>query len=294
MAEFFEPSPSSSSNHELDPGFIVMVQKQPFSGEIYKDPYEHLLEFEELCSGLEILGMTQEALRRKLFPFSLIEWAEQWYTRTIGNMSGDWEELRDEFCYSFSLTERIDSLPIDILDFEQLEKESIGAAWARFSRILASIPDTSIPDEVSLEVFYLGLDMETALELDDASGGLFLHTTLEERRDILDSFFDDSFFSTDHNEPRQEESTSSHESLSTPESEPSSSTSQYSSVEPSLEPRTPEEEEIQPSEFSSRFEDVPLGNIQNPSNHLRHEEPMKSMCLYETLDKIFYHTPAMD
>ena len=35
----------------------------------------------------------------------------------------------------------------------------------------------SIPDEVSLNVFYLGLDMETALELDDASGGWFLHTT---------------------------------------------------------------------------------------------------------------------
>jgi len=70
-----------------------------------------------------------------LFPFSLIERAEQLYTRTIGNMSGDWEELRDDFCYSFSLTERIDSLPTDILDFEQLE-ESIGAAWARFLCLL--------------------------------------------------------------------------------------------------------------------------------------------------------------
>ena len=110
--------------------------------------------------------------------------------------------------------------------------------------------------------------METALELDDASGGLFLHTTLEERRDILDSFFDDYFFSTNHSEPRQEESTSSHESLSTPESEPSSSTSQYSSVEPSPEPRTPKEEEIRPSEFSSRFKDDPSENIQNTLNHL--------------------------
>ena len=95
--------------------------------------------------------MTQEALRWKLFPFTHIERVEQWYTRAIGNMSGDWEEIRDDFCYSFSLTGRINSLPTDILDFEQLEKESIGAAWARFSRLLASIPDMSIPDEVSLE-----------------------------------------------------------------------------------------------------------------------------------------------
>ena len=63
-----------------------------------------------------------------------------------------------------------------MLDFEQLEKESIGAVWARFSRLLASIPDMSIPDKISLNIFYSGLDMETALELDVASGGWFAHT----------------------------------------------------------------------------------------------------------------------
>ena len=61
MGEFLEPSPSSSFNHELDPSFIAMVRKRPCSGEIHEDPYEHLQEFEELCSGLVILGMTQEA-----------------------------------------------------------------------------------------------------------------------------------------------------------------------------------------------------------------------------------------
>ena len=109
----------------------------------------------------------------------------------------------------------------------------------------------SIPDEVSLEVFYSGLDMETTLELGIASGEWFAHTTPKEGRDILDSFLEDSFFATDHSEPRREESASSHESLSTPKSEPSSPTSQYLCVEPSPEPRTPKEEEIQPSEFSS-------------------------------------------
>ena len=69
MGEFSEPSPSSSSNHELDASFIAMVRKRPFSGEIHEDPYEYLQEFEELCSGLEILGMKQEGLRWKLFPF---------------------------------------------------------------------------------------------------------------------------------------------------------------------------------------------------------------------------------
>ena len=96
----------------------------------------------------------------------------------------------------------------------------------------------SIPDEISLNVFYSGLDMETALELDVASGGWFAHITQEEGRDILDNFLEDSFFATDHSEPHWKESASSHESPSTIESELSSSTSQYSSIEPSPEPRT--------------------------------------------------------
>jgi len=136
-----------------------------------------------------------------------------------------------------SLIERIDSLPIDILDFEQLE-ESIATTWARFLHLLASSPDLSMPEDVSLNIFYSSLDIKSAIELDVASGGWFAHTTLAEGRDILDSFLENSFFATDHSEPCQEESTSSHKSLSSPESEPSFSTSQYSFVEPSPEPRT--------------------------------------------------------
>ena len=57
-----------------------MVWKRPFSGEIHEDPYEHLQEFEELCSSLVIPSMTQETLWWKLFAFSLIRREEQWYT----------------------------------------------------------------------------------------------------------------------------------------------------------------------------------------------------------------------
>ena len=73
MGEFSEPLPSSSSNHELDLGFIAMVRKRSFSGAINDDPLDYLQEFEKLCSSLVIPGMTQEVLRWKLFPFSLRE-----------------------------------------------------------------------------------------------------------------------------------------------------------------------------------------------------------------------------
>ena len=94
-------------------------------------------------------------MRWKLFPFSLIGEAEQWYAHTIESVNGDWGELRDNFCHSFSLMERTEqwntrvaSLPINILDFEKLEEESLGAAWARFLHLLVSTPGPSLPIDV--------------------------------------------------------------------------------------------------------------------------------------------------
>jgi hypothetical protein len=241
-----------------------MVQDRPFFGVINEDPYVHLEEFEELCPCLVLPGMTQESIRWKLFPLSLLERVEQWYTDTIKSVKGDWGKLRDNFCNSFSLMERtvqwythMASLLGDILEFEQLKEESIGAAWARFRRLGASRPDSSLPDDVLLYAFCMSIDMDAAQDLDIAAGGLFAHKTLVEGREILDSFLENSFFPTDHNEPHQE-SDSIHEILSIAEPEPMVFTSQFSTIEPSPEPGTMEEEEIQPPEFLYQFEDNPL------------------------------------
>jgi hypothetical protein len=74
--EFLEPPQSSrpitASSYELRPVFIAIVQDQSFSRLENEDPYTHHREFELLCSCLTIAGMTQETLKWKLFPFSLL------------------------------------------------------------------------------------------------------------------------------------------------------------------------------------------------------------------------------
>ena len=102
--EFPEPSskPNLSFGYELHPGMIAMVRAQPFSGLENENPCHHLHEFEEMCSCLRISGMTQQTLKWKLFPFSLMGKAKQWYTFAIESTNGDWDELKDKFCLAFS------------------------------------------------------------------------------------------------------------------------------------------------------------------------------------------------
>ena len=104
-----------------------MVEALPFSRIENENPFHHLHEFVEMCSCLSISGITQETLRWKLFPFSLTEKAKQCYTHAVGSTNGDWEELKDKFYLAFFPMFRIGSLPKAILDFEQREKESMGA-----------------------------------------------------------------------------------------------------------------------------------------------------------------------
>ena len=87
--EFSEPSTSSrpftTPGFKFHPRVIAMVRAQTFSGLKIEDPDLHLQVFEELCSCLVIPSMSQESLRWKLFPFSLIAKTEQWYTHNVGD-----------------------------------------------------------------------------------------------------------------------------------------------------------------------------------------------------------------
>jgi hypothetical protein len=66
-----------------------MVRALPFSGHNDENPCQHLLDFKEMCSCLYILGMTQETLRWKLFPFSLMGKEKQWHTFAVESTNED-------------------------------------------------------------------------------------------------------------------------------------------------------------------------------------------------------------
>jgi len=61
---------------EIRSSVINMVQNQPFSGK--EDPNQHLKMFLQICYTFNIEGVTDNQIRARLFPFSLIGKAHQW------------------------------------------------------------------------------------------------------------------------------------------------------------------------------------------------------------------------
>jgi hypothetical protein len=61
-----------ANNFELKPTLINMVQQHPFNGLPNEDSNLHLSIFLKICNTLKVNGVTDDAIRLKLFPFSLI------------------------------------------------------------------------------------------------------------------------------------------------------------------------------------------------------------------------------
>ena len=127
-----EPPKSSepilTPGYELRPCFTKLIWDKSFLREGNENPYSHLLEFARTCACLCITGMSDKTIRWKWFPLSLIERAKHWYSQTVGSMQGDWETLCSKFCLCFFPIFKVVSLRKEVLNFRQLEDESLGTS----------------------------------------------------------------------------------------------------------------------------------------------------------------------
>ena len=148
--------------------------------------------------------MHHETVKWKLFPFSLTGHAKEWYYVTIGRVEGDWNILKDKFCLRYFHGKKIVALRVEVLTFKQREEESLGAAWARYTKLISSGPDLRIPEAMQLQHFSYGLRTDSATYLDKASGGSFLYKTVSEAKAILNRILQNTKYTEIYEDPPEE------------------------------------------------------------------------------------------
>ena len=100
-------------------------------------------------------------------------------------MQGDWKILCSKFYLCFFHISKVVSLRKEILNFRQLEEESLGTLWDRFNDLIITGLDLTIQDPVLLQHFYMGLSKDSRESLDVASRGAFLYLSASEVRSML-------------------------------------------------------------------------------------------------------------
>jgi hypothetical protein len=124
---------------------------------------------------VKIPGFPLDALKWKLFPFSLKDKARTWYFRHVHEAEGKWSILRDRFCLRYFPLKKIADLRRKVITFEQEDHEPLGAAWERLLSYTTAGPNLSLPECVLLQHFVLGLQHDSAKFLDIAAGGAFVY-----------------------------------------------------------------------------------------------------------------------
>ncbi|KAI3824502.1 hypothetical protein L1987_05962 [Smallanthus sonchifolius] len=151
---------------EIKSSIIQMVQnKWQFDGKDHEDPNTHLASFLEICATFKIRDATDDAIRLRLFPFSLRDIAKA--------------------CLL--------SLPPRILSFQQDDGETIYEAWERFKELMRKVPHHGLLKWQQCETFYNGLEMTGKQMIDAYAGGDIGTKTPQEAYDLLEKVASKSY-----------------------------------------------------------------------------------------------------
>ncbi|CAN6440467.1 unnamed protein product [Victoria cruziana] len=88
-----------------------------------EDPYRHLDEFLDICATVRISHIEDDALRLRLFSFSLKEKAKNWLKSLLPSVIATWEDLQREFRKKYFSISKMNHFRRAITTFSVLEGE---------------------------------------------------------------------------------------------------------------------------------------------------------------------------
>ena len=124
-----------ANNFELKSITRQLLQGVQFTGLPHKDPNAHILNFLEVCDTVKYDGVSDNAIRLRLFAFSLKDKAKYWFTTEPPDSITSWDELVNKFLTWFLPPAKEAKLRI-YNNFCQLDCESFYDAWERYKDFL--------------------------------------------------------------------------------------------------------------------------------------------------------------
>jgi hypothetical protein len=183
----------AANNFELKPGLIHMVQQNQFGRAPTEDPNAHLGSFLEICDTVKMNGVTEDAIRLRLFSFSLRDKAKAWFQSLPYGSITTWEGLAQKFLTKFFPPSKAAQLRSEIGQFRQFDFEPFYEAWERFKDLLRRCPQHGFQNWMQIQLFYNGLNGQTRIIVDSAAGGTLMSKTLDVAYSLLDEIATNSY-----------------------------------------------------------------------------------------------------
>ena len=171
--------PIQANNFKLKSVTLQMLQNIQLHGLPNENLNMHLTNFIEVCDTVKYNGVTEEALRLRLFPLLLSDRAKHWLIIQPPDSITSWNDLVQKFLTKFFQLGKIAQLVQEINTFGQLEGESLEEAWDRFHELLRKCPHHRMTRWIQVHTFYNGLRNATRTVIDSLVGGALMKKTTD-------------------------------------------------------------------------------------------------------------------
>ncbi|TYI84990.1 hypothetical protein E1A91_D05G406500v1, partial [Gossypium mustelinum] len=125
--------PIGETPFELKSGLIHLLPT--FRGLKNENPHTHLREFHMVCSSMKPQGVTEDEIKLRAFPFSLVDTAKEWLFYLPPGSITTWDDLSRVFLDRFFPASRVAELRRDIVGIRQMESESLYDYWERYKKL---------------------------------------------------------------------------------------------------------------------------------------------------------------
>ncbi|CAN6577107.1 unnamed protein product [Malus baccata var. baccata] len=184
------PDVQDGTSFEIKPHILNILPS--FHGLPNSDPNMHLVDFIEACDNTIIRGFSSEAIKLRLFPFSLKDKAKAWLHSLPANSITTWAELQKRFLNKFFPSSKTLALKKEILAFAQKPNESFHEAWERYNEMYTKCPHAGFDSNLQMNIFYDGLNATTKSHVNASAGGSLMSKSAREAFELFDMMASES------------------------------------------------------------------------------------------------------
>ena len=131
--------PIQANNFELKAMTLQLLQGIQFHRLPSEDPNTHLTSFLEVCHNVKYNGVTEEAIRLRLFPLSLSDKAKEWLTSEPPDSIISWAYLVHKFLTKYYPPTKTTQMRIEINNFAQKDSKSLTETWDRYKEFVEEV-----------------------------------------------------------------------------------------------------------------------------------------------------------
>ncbi|KAM1552365.1 hypothetical protein COP1_044519 [Malus domestica] len=184
------PDVEDGTTFEIKPHILNILPS--FHGLPNSDPNMHLADFIEACDNTIIRGFPSEAIKLRLFPFSLKDKAKAWLHSLPANSITTWTELQEKFLNKFFPSSKTLALKKEILAFAQKPNESFHEAWEQYNEMYTKCHHAGFDSNLQMNIFYDGLNATTKSQVNAFAGWSLMSKSAREAFELFDMMASES------------------------------------------------------------------------------------------------------